>query len=92
MQKLLVVLWQPLFGGHVSEGFDCSEEGGVIGKAWFPTDGCHFLFRILTEELLGIFDAIGIDEIWKSAAFMELDTIGDITLVGAKTLADVRDF
>ena len=87
---MLVDFSLPLVGCHACDGLENAEEGGFVGKARTEEDFRNLYVGLLTHQLLGIVDTIGIDEVGEGAASGIPDAVGEVAAVDADAVGQVR--
>ena len=87
---MLVDFSLPLVGCHACDGLENAEEGGFVGKAGTEEDFRNLYVGLLTHQLLGIVDTIGIDEVGEGAASRIPDAVGEGAAVDADAVSQVR--
>ena len=87
---MLVNFCLPFVGCHASDGLENAEEGGFVGKAGTEEDFRNLHVRLLTHQLLGIVDTVGIDEVGEGAASGIPDAVGEGAAVDAEPVGQVR--
>lgn len=87
---MLVDFSLPLVGCHAGDGLENAEEGGFVGKAGTKEDFRNLYVGLLTHQLLGMVDTIGIDEVGEGAASGIPNAVGEGAAVDADAVGQVR--
>ena len=70
----------PLGGSHAGEVAEGSDEGFVVGETRIGGNGGEFQIGIVAHELLGVADAVFVDELRDGIAARGIDAVGGIRL------------
>ena len=79
----------PLLGCHACDGFEGAEEGNLVGKAGFEVHFNQLDVRLSTHQLLGIGNAVLVDEHREGALLGLFDAVGDVAAVGTQQVGNV---
>ncbi len=82
----------PLHGGHAGEVAEGAGEGFVVGEAGFGSNDGEFHVGIVAHELLGVADAVFVDELRDGTAARDVDAVGDVANVGIEGVGKVGEF
>ena len=78
--------------GQACMGLEDTEERRLIGEAWFDVDLGDFDVRTAFEQLLGVLDAIVVDQLDEGDTLLGVDTVGNISFVGTQLVGNISHF